>query len=209
VRCALAALLACVLSAWSWAQAGPSPILISPPAAPTMPAASQPISILGIAQNSLADSQTLVSRLTERKAQALKQIEAWQTIVAALKQEIENDKQNSIDLSAKLAKAEAALATSQAALTETSSSLDASKAAFAALSLDFSAYKAAAEAEIRAHSLALGLWRAGALAAVSCVAGTLLEGRLGQGSAWGAAAGAGGGAVWYFAEHWPLGKVRL
>jgi len=208
MRCALAAFLALSLSAWSWGQAGPSPIPTSPPGAPTMPAASPPTSLLGIAQNSLADSQTLVLRLTERKKQAQAQIEAWQTIVAALKSEIELEKQSSTESLAKLATAEAALKDSQTALTEISSSLDAMKASNASLLKDFSDYKTAAEAEIRAHSVALGLWRVLGCSAASCVVGTLLEGRVGQGSAWGAGIGAAGGAVWYVAEHWPSLKIN-
>jgi hypothetical protein len=62
---------------------------------------------------------------------------------------------------------------------------------------------AGAQAEKKAATRKAGLWRVLGLTAASCVVGTLFEGRVGQGSAWGAGIGAASGGVWYVAEHWP------
>lgn len=56
-------------------------------------------------------------------------------------------------------------------------------------------------------SLKSGLWRFGAFSSIAGLAGTALEGRLGQGTAWGAGLGAVAGGVWLAIEHWPFRRL--
>jgi hypothetical protein len=198
-RYCLLPLLCFLALAWAPAQST-SPSAESPTA--NAPPLSQ--NTTAIAQSLSTDSQTLVARLVARKAQAEAQVQLWQTTVAALKSEIENDKQSSSASSAKLAEAQAQLATSQTALTEISSLLAQSQSDAAGLRTDFDAYKAAAEAKIRRHGLEAALWRGAALAAVGGCAGLVADRSTPTDAACGAGAGLVAGALWWLAENWPL-----
>lgn len=114
----------------------------------------------------LETSQLLKARLETRKQQAQTQVESWTNIVSQLQNENENDKKQSTELSDKLAKAEAALAKSQADLTAISNSLD-------ALSTDFASYKKQAENKISALSAEVRTYKTAGkiLLAVATLAG--------------------------------------
>ena len=98
------------------------------------------------------DCLTLIARLEERKSQADAQVESWQNTVDLLKQEIAQGKQESKELSDKLARAEAALAQSQADLKEISLSLDQSRIALVNL-------KQSHDAEVQSLNAELWIWR--------------------------------------------------
>ena len=67
---------------------------------------------------------------------------------------------------------------------------------------EYAGQLAASKAEKLALTRKAGLWRTLGLSASLGVVGTLLEGKAGQGTAWGAGLGAIGGAIWYLAESW-------
>lgn len=103
-------------------------------------------------QSLMLDCQMLITRLEERKKQSEEQIASWQNTVALLKQEIAQGKQDSQELSDKLAKAEAALKQSKTDLKETSLSLAQSQIASVNL-------KTSHEAEVRRLNTELWAWR--------------------------------------------------
>jgi chromosome segregation ATPase len=140
----------------------------------TQESQAQKTTLLEIAQLSKGDSTTLLGRLKLRKTQAQAQVEHWQTIEQALKQEIAQGKKESTDLLAKLAEAEAELLKSQTALTEISSLLDASKADLTNLSKDFNNYKKASEDKIAKLEIKLIVYKG--LGITIAVAGTVYAG---------------------------------
>jgi DNA repair exonuclease SbcCD ATPase subunit len=105
---------------------------------------------------SLAESTTLRERLEVRKIEQQAQVETWKRIAESLQAENETERQKSaeearksIESSAILETAQAALSQSQTELTATLKSLDALKANSEQLSTGFDDYKAEAEARIK------------------------------------------------------------
>jgi len=115
--------------------------------------------LMQIAINSQADSMTLTQRLIVRESQAKAQVESWQNTLAQLKKEKEQDKQESMELSIRLAKAEAELLKSQTDLVEISKLLDDSKADVVRLSKDFDDYKIANEAKIAKQAVEIMVYK--------------------------------------------------
>jgi len=202
-RCALAGILLCVSFVSSLAQVQPSDTSTSAPTAQVISSLPSNQNILEIVQNSLSDSTMLRQRLEARKLQAQNQVDYWQSIVSQLKSENERDKQQSIELSEKLFKAEAELQKSQTDLTAILKSLGELKTASDALSADFEFYKAEATKELRSRSLEAGLWRIVGLAGIGGCGGALFSTRALWGSGVGIGIGASIGVVWYLVEHWP------
>ncbi len=180
-------------------------VLAQPSPIPTSPAlvesSSTPKpSLIGTASTLLDNSTTLVQRLEERKTQAEAQARRWQNIIDGLIAESEKDKNLSAYYSTLLQEAEAKLEQSQTELQGISNLLAETKNSQRALSMDFGDYKKAAQAEIRSHRLAGGLWRVAALSGASCAAGFALDRSGYRGASIGAIIGAAGGAAWLVIE---------
>ena len=177
MRCALAVFLACLLLASLSAQASSTPSTGSPLEASAAPS-SQPVPTW--------------DQLDEIWNQLEQSGQTSSTDLAALKASLSQARRLSTTLSAQLVASTTRARELSSSLEQADSSLQASE-------------RSLQEANRLAsrHSLALGLWRVGALSSIAGLAGTALEGRLGQGTAWGAGIGAIAGGVWYLAEHWP------
>jgi predicted RNase H-like nuclease (RuvC/YqgF family) len=117
-----------------------------------LPISNPPSALPQTGLSLVQDCQTLIARLEERKSQAEEQVKSWQNTVNLLKQEIEHGKQESKELSDKLAKAEAALKQSQADLKETLLLLDQSQ-------IELVNLKQSHAAEVRSLNTELWIWR--------------------------------------------------
>lgn len=113
---------------------------------------SEPISLPTI----IGYVKTLEQRLELREKQAKAQVIYWQNIVAALKQENENDNTCSIELLAKLEAAQAELSKSQTAYAATVNLLALSDQAF-------SDYKTTSERQIKGLELQLRLYKSASI----------------------------------------------
>jgi chromosome segregation ATPase len=140
----------------------------------TQESQSQKPSLIETVQLCKDDSATLLARLELRKAQAQAQVENWKIIEQSLKQEIEQGKQDSTELSDKLAGAQAELVKSQTALTGISKLLEESKADLIRLSKDFEGYKKASEDKIAKQKIEIMVYKG--IGITISIAGTVYAG---------------------------------